>query len=86
MRRLHPAVLLLLLAGVAAIDVPCNGTDACPLGSSCVAGESDVAVQSCVVDSVCGGNLAGNCPRLPHAGPLVCAWSRQPPEACAFGN
>ncbi|KDO27621.1 hypothetical protein SPRG_06891 [Saprolegnia parasitica CBS 223.65] len=86
MRRLHPAVLLLLLATVAAIDVPCNGTGACPPGSSCVAGESNVAVQSCVVDSVCGGNLAGNCPRLPHAGPLVCAWSRQPPEACAFGN
>ncbi|KAH9098952.1 hypothetical protein LEN26_016446 [Aphanomyces euteiches] len=64
----------------------CKATSDCPLGSSCVAGEADESLQTCVADQVCGGNLPGNCPGFVEQGSLVCTWIEQDPADCTFGR
>ncbi|OQR93274.1 hypothetical protein THRCLA_08486 [Thraustotheca clavata] len=71
---------------LSALPVPCNDTSSCPSGYTCVAGEADVVAQACVLDSVCGGNLAGNCPSVVDQGPLLCTWIAQEASTCAFNN
>ncbi|KAF0688074.1 Aste57867_20276 [Aphanomyces stellatus] len=64
----------------------CKHTSDCAQGSSCVAGDAAVSLQTCVADRVCGGNLAGNCPGFVEDGPLICAWMEQDPSDCTFGR
>ncbi|KAF0688075.1 Aste57867_20277 [Aphanomyces stellatus] len=62
---------------------PCKSTADCPTGTSCVAGSADVAIQSCVANPVCSGNIAGSCPGFLSSGQLVCAFSPVDPSVCS---
>lgn len=62
--------------------ISCSTTADCAWGETCVAGDADTSVQSCVPPTVCGGQSMGNCPS-DNAGELACLW--RPFDDCNDG-
>ncbi|CEG35323.1 EGF-like, conserved site [Plasmopara halstedii] len=62
--------------------VTCSTTADCAWGETCVAGDSETSVQSCVPPTVCGGQSMGNCP-ADDGGELACLW--RPNDDCRDG-
>ncbi|KAJ0406224.1 hypothetical protein ATCC90586_007266 [Pythium insidiosum] len=89
MRRMlrHLAALTMALAVLScgALAEPlgkeCASNSDCPEGATCVAGDSESAVQRCVAGQPCGGAMAGGCPGDETSGQLACIW--RPEKACS---
>jgi hypothetical protein len=62
----------------------CESNADCSEGATCVAGDSETAVQRCVAGAPCGGSNIGNCPADPATGQLACIL-RPDAKACSGG-
>ncbi|RLN50786.1 hypothetical protein BBJ29_009372 [Phytophthora kernoviae] len=54
--------------------INCSTTADCNDGETCVAGDSALSIQACVVGTGCGGSTTGNCPSDADSGTLSCIW------------
>ncbi len=60
----------------------CQTSADCGNGASCVAGNSDIAIQRCVADPPCSGGAIGNCPADEVNGQLSCIWRPAEGKEC----